>query len=36
MLADTLTKFLGPNPTRDALESLGVDPLHQENVSGLP
>ena len=24
MLADILTKFLGPNPTRDSLRSLGV------------
>ena len=33
MLADILTKFLGPNPTRDALKSLGVVPFHQENGS---
>ena len=35
MLADILTKFLGPNHTRDALESLGVVPFHQENGSSL-
>ena len=31
MLADILTKFLGPNPTRDALVSLGVVPFPQGN-----
>ena len=36
MLADIMTKFLGPNPTRDALRSLGVVPFHQENRSSLP
>ena len=36
MLADIMTKFLGPNPTRDALRSLGVVPFHQEDRSSLP
>ena len=36
ILADVMTKFLGPNPTRDALGSLGVVPFHQENRSSLP
>ena len=27
LLADFFTKFLGPNPTRDALRSLGVVPF---------
>ena len=36
MSADILTKILGPNPTHDALKSLGVAPFHQENGSSLP
>ena len=33
MLADILTKFLGPNPTCDALRSLGVVPYLTEKGS---
>ena len=33
MLAGILTKFLGPNPTRDALRSFGVAPYLTEKGS---